>query len=232
MLKNINKLFFICLACLSLLATGCMGDAIVDDGTNIFDFTVNPNKSEDENGDGTGAGNGKINWALCKNGSYDIFDIQVWGDGAGTFDYENRDGFGRFTVLTVGGGWIGGGLIASDSSKKFDFTDVAKMTFEIRGNINPKALCLAVQNDGGATAKMYPSKTALSTSAKITSLSETEWQTVEFDVSGAAKDKIINAFCVIAAGDWGSSFKAKEYWDIRNLDWVDSDGNSVQIKLK
>lgn len=225
MLKSCKKLLFIFISCFSLLATGCMGDAIVDDGTNIFDFTKNP--------DGTGGNGGSgVAWPLCKNGSYDIFDIQVWGDGAGTFDYENKSDCGRFTVITVGGGWVGGGLIASDTSKTFDFTGVSKMKFDIRGNINPKALCIAVQNNGGATATMYPSKTALTTSAKIDSLSETEWKSVEFDVSKAASDTIINAFCIIAAGDWGGSFKANDYWEIRNLDWVDASGNSVTLKLK
>lgn len=232
MFKGFRKVVLVLVSGLILFTTGCMRDAIVDDGTDIFDFTVDPTPNANGgNGDSSG-GIPAINWALCKNGAYDIFDMQVWGDGAGTFDFENKDGCSRFTVKTVGGGWIGGGMIAADTSKKIDFTGVSKMVFEIRGDINPKALCIAVQNDGGASAKMYPSKSALTSSANITSLSETEWQTVEFDVSGAASDKIINAFCVIAARDWGSSFKAKDWWEVRNLDWIDASGNSVTLRLK
>lgn len=223
MKKTVQKVLgFLMLSSLVFLS-GCLKDAIPDDGSGFpIDNTV----------DGGSNGGSSSGWKLCKDSSYDIFDLQVWGDGAGTFDFENKKDCSRFTMLTIGGGWVGGGLIASDTSKLFDFSGVSKMKFDIRGNINPKALCIAVQNDGGASAKMYPSKTSLVSSAKVTELSESEWTSVEFDVSGAAKDKIINAFCIIAAGDWGGSFKPDDYFEIRNLDWVDSNGNSVKITLK
>ena len=200
--------------------SGCLADAVADDGSGY------PASGSGSGGTGTG-------WALCKDSSYDIFELQVWGDGAGTFDYKNESGYGRFTVTEKGGGWVGGGLICADTTKTFDFTGVKKMKFDVRGNVSPKALCIAVQNNQGASAKMYPSKTSLTnSSAKINSLSETDWTSVEFDVSGAASDVIINAFCIIVAGDWGGSFDKNQFFEIRNLDWVDSDGKSVKLSLK
>lgn len=222
MKKAVSKIFAILTMVTLVFLSGCLRDAIPDDGSGYP-------AEEIVTGGGSGSSGG---WSLCKNTSYDIFDLQVWGDGAGTFDYENKKDCGRFTMLTVGGGWVGGGLIAADTTKTFDFTGVSKMKFDIRGNINPKALCIAVQNNGGEKAIMYPSRTSLVSSAKISALSEREWNSVEFDVSGAAKDVIINAFCIFADGNLGGSFKPNEYFEIRNLDWVDSTGNSVKINLK
>ena len=224
--ENLLATILMTVACM-FFAAGCQNDAVADDGTNIRDYS-----KVDTGSDDSGSGGGGTGWALCKKSGYDIFDVQVWGDGAGTFDFANKEGYSTFTILTKGGGWVGGGLIASDTSKTFDFSKVAKMTFEIRGTINPKALCIGVQNNGGASAKIYPSKTALTSSASITELKKDEWKTVTFDVSGAKSDTIINAFMIIAAADWGGSFAENDYFDIRNLDWLDSEGNSVTLALK
>ena len=213
--------------CLTFISA-CQNDAVADDGTNIRDYSK-VDTGSDDSGSGGGGGEG---WALCKNSGYDIFDIQVWGDGAGTFDFANKDGFSTFTITEKGGGWVGGGLIANDTSKTFDFSKVAKMTFEIRGTIDAKALCIGVQNNGGATAKIYPSKTALTTTANISSLSKDNWTKVTFDVSGAKNDIIINAFMILVAADWQGSFDKNDYFDIRNLDYLDASGNSVTLTLK
>jgi hypothetical protein len=178
---------------------------------------------------GSGSGSG---WGLCKNSAYDIFDMQVWGDGAGTFEFENSSNSGRFTVLSKGGGWVGGGLVCADSSKKFDMTGVTKMTFDIRGTIDPKALCLAIQNNGGSNATMYPSKGSIATNGGVSSLNASTWTTVTMNVTGVASDSIINAFCLIIAADWNGSFAVNDYFEIRNLDWQDASGNSVTISLK
>lgn len=220
MKKSLAAIFSLLILSAVFSLSGCLADAVADDGSGY------PASGSGSGGTGTG-------WALCKDSSYDIFELQVWGDGAGTFDYKNESGYGRFTVTEKGGGWVGGGLICADTTKTFDFTGVKKMKFDVRGNVSPKALCIAVQNNQGASAKMYPSKTSLTnSSAKINSLSETDWTSVEFDVSGAASDVIINAFCIIVAGDWGGSFDKNQFFEIRNLDWVDSDGKSVKLSLK
>ena len=227
MKKSLAAIFSLLILSAVFSFTGCLADAVADDGSG---YPASGSGSGGTGGAGGGTGTG---WALCKDSSYDIFELQVWGDGAGTFDYKNESGYGRFTVTEKGGGWVGGGLICADTTKTFDFTGVKKMKFDVRGNVSPKALCIAVQNNQGASAKMYPSKTSLTnSSAKINSLSETDWTSVEFDVSGAASDVIINAFCIIVAGDWGGSFDKTQFFEIRNLDWVDSDGKSVKLSLK
>lgn len=224
MKKSLAAIFSLLILSAVFSLSGCLADAVADDGSGY------PASGSGSGGTGTG-------WALCKDTSYDIFDMQVWGDGAGKFDYKNESGYGRFTVTELGGGWVGGGLICADTTKTFNFTGVKKMKFDVRGNVSPKALCIAVQNNQGASAKMYPDKKDLTTMAKITNLSETNWTSVEFDVSGAASDVIINAFCIIVAHDWDETkdpnlFKVNDYFEIRNLDWVDSDGKSVKLSLK
>jgi len=213
-------------ACCVFFMAGCQNNAIADDGTDIRDYSKIDTGSDDS-GSGGGGGAGGAGWALCKNSGYDIFEIQVWGDGAGTFDFANKDGYSTFTITEKGGGWVGGGLIANDTSKTFDFSKVAKMTFEIRGTISNKALCIGVQNNGGASAKIYPSKTNLTKEIK-----QDEWTKIEFNVAGAKSDTIINAFMIIAAADWGGSFDKNDYFDIRNLDYLDSSGNTVTLTLK
>jgi predicted small secreted protein len=212
-------------ACCVFFMAGCQNNAVADDGTDIRDYSKIDTDSDDSGSGGGGAGG--AGWALCKNSGYDIFEIQVWGDGAGTFDFANKDGYSTFTITEKGGGWVGGGLIANDTSKTFDFSKVAKMTFEIRGTISNKALCIGVQNNGGASAKIYPSKTNLTKEIK-----QDEWTKIEFNVAGAKSDTIINAFMIIAAADWGGSFDKNDYFDIRNLDYLDSSGNTVTLTLK
>ena len=236
-MKKVNVMTGIFIAAVSVFMAGCQMNAVADMGNSVRDYSTVDNTiigggSGSGTGSGSGSGSSSGSWALCKNSSYEIFDIQVWGDGAGTFDYANKDGYGRFTITSKGGGWVGGGLIVADTSKTFDFTVVSKMTFDIRGTISPQALCIAIQNNGGASATMYPTKNSLKTNASLSSLSEEDWTTVTFDVSGAASDTIINAFCIIAAGDWSGSFSEGDYFDIQNLDWQDSEGNSVTISLK
>lgn len=221
---NLIKSILMVACCLFFMA-GCQNNAVADDGTDIRDYSKIDTDSDDSGSGGGGAGG--AGWALCKNSGYDIFEIQVWGDGAGTFDFANKDGYSTFTITEKGGGWVGGGLIANDTSKTFDFSKVAKMTFEIRGTISNKALCIGVQNNGGASAKIYPSKTNLTKEIK-----QDEWTKIEFNVAGAKSDTIINAFMIIAAADWGGSFDKNDYFDIRNLDYLDSSGNTVTLTLK
>lgn len=222
---NLIKSILMVSCCVFFMA-GCQNNAVADDGTDIRDYSKIDTGSDDS-GSGGGGGAGGAGWALCKNSGYDIFEIQVWGDGAGTFDFANKDGYSTFTITEKGGGWVGGGLIANDTSKTFDFSKVAKMTFEIRGTISNKALCIGVQNNGGASAKIYPSKTNLTKEIK-----QDEWTKIEFNVAGAKSDTIINAFMIIAAADWGGSFDKNDYFDIRNLDYLDSSGNTVTLTLK
>ena len=229
MKKSLAAIFSLLILSAVFSLTGCLADAVADDGSGY------PAGGSGSSGTGTG-------WALCKDSSYDIFDMQIWkndGNGAGVFKHENQSDCGRFTAVDLGGGWFGGGLVSSDSSKYIDLTGVSKMTFEIRGTIPPKAICITVQGKDKTTSAehLLPQKNSLSVTARLTELSETEWQKVTFDISGAAKDNVINAFCIIVAGDLDgikipNLFKENDYFEIRNLDWVDSDGKSVKLSLK
>lgn len=229
MKKSLAAIFSLLILSAVFSLSGCLADAVADDGSGY------PASGSGSSGTGTG-------WALCKDSSYDIFDLQVWkddGNGAGEFKHENQSDCGRFTATKLGGGWFGGGLVSSDSSKYIDFTGVSKMTFEIRGTIPPKAICITVQGKNKVTSAehLLPQKNSLSVTAGLTELSETEWKKVTFDISGAAKDNVINAFCIIVAGDLDgikipNLFKENDYFEIRNLDWVDSDGKSVKLSLK
>ncbi len=209
----------------AVLGMSCQNDTVsADDGANIRDYS-SINKGSSGGSSGSGGGAGAANWALCKNSAYEIFDVQVWGDGAGTFEFENKDGFSTFKITSTGGGWIGGGLVAAETGKTFDFSKVAKMTFEIRGTINQKSLCIGVQ--GSDENAIFPTKAALSTEIK-----SDEWTKVTMDVSSAQTKSIINAFMIIGAADWGTAIKEGDSFDIRNLDWLDSAGNSVTLELE
>lgn len=206
---------------------GC-GDASIDDGTDIVD--VNDGTSgKDDGSDGSGSSEAG-DWQLCKNKSYNCFDMQVWADGAGTFNFENGDGLGRFTVTDLGGGWIGGGLICADSSTTLDFTGVTKMKFDIRGSFDTKALCLCVQ--AYTDKKVFPAENSLNSQAQVASLSKTEWTTVELSMPDVGSANVNNAFCLVGKKDWGGTMNVNDYFEIRNLDWVDNNGNSVTIKMK
>ena len=110
---------------------------------------------------------------------------------------------------------------------------VSKMKFEIRGTISEKSLSINVQDKNGGDDGLFPKKDSLANMAKIT-IKENEWTVVELDVAKAAAPsaQIINAFCIVAAKDWGVPIESNQYFEIRNLDWVDSKGNSVKITLK
>ena len=212
----------------AFLGMSCQNDTVsADDGANLRDYSsINKgSNSGNQGGNGGGGGAGAVNWALCKNPSYEIFDVQVWGDGAGSFDFENKDGFSTFKITSTGGGWIGGGLVSAEAGKTFDFSKVAKMTFEIRGTINQKSLCIGVQGSGENA--IFPTKASLSTAIK-----SDEWTKVTMDVSSAQTKSIINAFMIIGAADWGTPISEGDSFDVRNLDWLDSAGNSVTLTLK
>lgn len=218
-MKKLTKIFSTLALALTALAFTSCADAIVNDGSEVRSY-VNS---------GSGSG-GSGNWCLCKNSAYEIFDIQVWADGAGTFTYLNSGDYGRFSITDVGGGWIGGGLVSSESGKNFDFSSVKTMTFKIRGSIDPLSLYIGVQGSG--KDELYPSKASLKSVASVNSLSESDWTEVSIDVSEAASGSIINAFCIIGAGDWGKAISAGNWFDIKDLDYLDSSGSSVILTLK
>lgn len=214
-MKKIEKIIAVCILAIAAVSfIGCQGNAQTDDTPGI-------------NGGGSGGGS-TSGWQLCKHPSYEIFNLQIW-EGGGQFDMEPHPGFARITVQTYPG-WMGGGLIRHDESKVFDFTGVSKMVFKIRGTIKADTLCFAVQSKTGGTEKIFPMKTSLKNLGY--SISEEAWTSVELDVSGAASEDVINAFMLIAANDWGGSCNEGDWFEIKDLDWVDDSGKSVTIRYK
>ena len=223
-------------ACCVFFMAGCQNNAVADDGTDIRDYSKIDTGSGDS-GSG-GGGSGGSGWALCKNSGYDIFDMQVW-KGADTLDYTPQDGYGHFAYTKGSAGWTGGGLVRAganvpggESIPSFNMAGTKKMTFDIRGNINPQTLVLAIQNRTQIGASdVVPSKTPIKTLGNVSSLSETDWKSVTIDFSSSTADDIINAFCIIIAGDWGGT-TTDSWFDIKNLDWIDSTGKSVTLSIK
>ena len=156
-----------------------------------------------------------------------------------TLDYTPQDGYGHFAYTKGSAGWTGGGLVRAganvpggESIPSFNMAGTKKMTFDIRGNINPQTLVLAIQNRTQIGASdVVPSKTPIKTLGNVSSLSETDWKSVTIDFSSSTADDIINAFCIIIAGDWGGT-TTDSWFDIKNLDWIDSTGKSVTLSIK
>lgn len=224
MKKTVRAIMSVAFASLLLCFTSCLAPATPDLGSGFVNNSGSNTNGTDSSSEG--------NWMLCKDSSYEIFDIQVW-NGADKFNYENKSDCGRFTIPNAKAGWTGGGLISADETKVFDFSKVSKMKFEIRGTISEKSLSINVQDKNGGDDGLFPEKNSLANMAEIT-IKEKEWTVVELDVAKAAAPsaQIINAFCIIAAKDWGVQIESNQYFEIRNLDWVDSKGNSVKITLK
>jgi len=203
-------------------------------GCTITPVTAD-NGFQNNNGNSENTGEDGDGWSLCKNSSYDIFDFQVWS-GAGEVTYENKEGYARFTYNGNNDGWSGGGLVRAGANndatiKSFNMENAKKMKFQIRGTADPKTLCFAIQRRTG-TPDVLPSKVNIVTSCGISSLSETEWTEATYDFSSADTSDIINAFLFIVAEDWSGKTIKNAWFEIKNLDWIDADGNSVTLSIK
>ena len=229
-MKKIEKIIAVCILAIAAVSfIGCQGNTQTDDTPEINGGGNNGggNNGGGNNGGGGGSTNG---WQLCKHPSYEIFNLQIWA-GGGQFDMEQQPGLARFTVQTYPG-WMGGGLIRYDESKLFDFTGVSKMVFKIRGTIKAETLCFGVQSKtGNAKDEIFPMKTSLKNHGY--SVSENAWTSVELDISAAASKDVINAFMLIAANDWGgAACSSGDWFEIKDLDWVDGSGKSVTLRYK
>lgn len=236
LLRMKNTWSLLAAVCAVLFLAGCvpavpnLGDLDIGTGTG------GGSTADSGNGGGSPSGGGDADgWQLCKDTSYDVFDIQVWS-GAGAVDYVNYEGYGRFTYNGDNGGWSGGGLVraganADASVPPFDMPNATRMTFEIRGTIDPKALCIALQSTD-STIDIFPVKTSLA-SYNVSTLSAENWTTVEIPFETAKAQSVGNAFLfVVTPDDWNGATTKGAYWEIRNLDWVDSSGNSVKLSIK
>lgn len=201
---------------------GC-GDASIDDGTDIVDVNDGTSGKDDGSGDAVGIDTIGDSWgALFENKAHSPFDTQIWED---TADIDSDFSQGMKITAKKGNkgdlGWVG--VVVCQKNDKgadaegcvfYDMSKVAKMTFEVKASKALKATCVYTAGEGAGLAE----------SEKIENVNATtEWQTVPFEKKGAAK--AFSPFaCVIAgtsAGDWIM---------IRNIKYLDSEGNSVALK--
>jgi hypothetical protein len=143
------------------------------------------------------------------------FKVHIWSS---THDLEDTASGTKVTAKSVG--WSGGSFAARVSedgfSTGFNFANVKTLRFKVRGTISPSNLEVFLQS--GSTD--VDRKSLLEHG--ITSLSATDWTTVEIPVSTTAN--ISSAFSHVfepaTSGIWA---------EFGGIDWLDANGNQVDI---
>lgn len=207
-------------ACCVFFMAGCQNNAVADDGTNIRDYSKVDTGSGDS-GSGGGGGAGGAGWdSTFAESGYDIFDYQSWGD----YDAASEMSFSDAGMkITRTGAWAGGGVVSSDISKKFDFTGIVKIRFDIRGVVGNGRLFIQ-KNSADVTASTVQIGGSV--------LSETEYKSMEMNVGSVSTAKdITNCFAfVIEGNDKGGVLG--NWFEVKNIKFVDKDGNSVKLTAK
>ena len=136
-------------------------------------------------------------------------------------------------IIPISSGWFGGAIVNQEANlgvtdyDLFDFSNISRMTFEIKGTMPASALRFYItrneQLDMGIEKLEYPEgKTLADFGVEI---SENEWTTVTFD--NLPDFDFVNF--PIAFGNNGSGWEG-EYFIIRNITYYDAEGNSVELK--
>ncbi|MCX7655951.1 MAG: hypothetical protein N2Z76_05460 [Treponemataceae bacterium] len=148
------------------------------------------------------------------------FAYDVWSNTFTATDVS--EGGQRIVVGTQN--WAGGSFARVISPKTtFNFTNVKRVKFQIRsGNMNPAWFTFLLQNPNNILSKN------LKTDLSITNLDGTTWTNVEIDVSAFYNKKITSAFSFVIAND-PEGVPAGTWFEIRNINWVDTNGNSINI---
>ena len=110
----------------AVFALSCTMNAAADMGDNVRDYSSVSVGTGGSSGSGSGSSS---SWdvAFVESG-YQIFDYMSWGDYDAASEMAlSSDGM----KITRTGAWAGGGLVPADSSKKFDFTGIKKISFDI-----------------------------------------------------------------------------------------------------
>ena len=157
-----------------------------------------------------------------------FIDLQVWSN---TFkaDFISEG----MRIIPISSGWFGGAIVNQEANlgvtdyDLFDFSNISRMTFEIKGTMPASALRFYItrneQLDMGIEKLEYPEgKTLADFGVEI---SENEWTTVTFD--NLPDFDFVNF--PIAFGNNGSGWEG-EYFIIRNITYYDAEGNSVELK--
>lgn len=218
-MKKVNLIKAVLAAALCVFfAAACQNDAVVDDGSHQRDYSKIDTGGGDSGGGSGGGGGGASSWdAAFAESGYDIFNYQSWGD----YDAASDMGLTENGMkITRTGAWAGGGIVPSDTSKKFDFTGVVKITFDIRGVVGNGRLF--IQKD---------SKDVTATIVQIGGgkLKEVEYTAMEMNTSSiSTATDITNCFTfVIGSNDEGAALG--NWFEVKNIKYVDKDGKSIKI---
>ena len=167
------------------------------------------------------------NLGISKDESF--IDLQVWSN---TFkaDFISEG----MRVIPISSGWFGGAIVNQEANlgatdyDLFDFSNITKMTFEIKGSMPASALRFYItrneQLDMGIDKLEYPGEGKSLADFGVEIL-EDEWSMVTFD--DLPDFKFVNF--PIAFGNNGSGWEGG-YFIIRNITYYDAYGNSVELK--
>ncbi len=187
--------------------------------------TVNnpaPDTVVDADDGANSGGSGGSTGLFVRSYEYDTdFKFYVW---SGTFTTAN-DSDGGLKCIAGGGGWAGGSFanVSSDTSATFSMSNVAKIKFKIKANIPGNQVNYIL----GCTGYEYKKTLA---DLGYSSLSSTSWTSVEIDLSGQIPGHVVeSAFSFVMSDDAGDLIAAGEWISVRDIDWVDASGNSVDI---
>ena len=212
------KSIFLTALCV-FFATSCQNDAVVDDGTDIRDYS--------KIGSGSGSGGGA-------NGLYanaDGFDIAVWGSWQTTSALiasvsDGADGGVRLTSIDRpdAGSYMGVNLAAGSgngANADLNGNGFTQIKCKLRGTVDPAYTSLYIINGEGDSKTEVGKDTKLST--YVETLSTTDWVDVTIkDLNSSSK---MSAGLIVFADNDGCAIG--DWIEIRDIDWQDSDGNSV-----
>lgn len=156
------------------------------------------------------------------------FKFFVWqpdGTTTPTFTTENDPTGGLKCVAANNLGWAGGSFanVSSDTTPTFNFANVTKIKFKIKSNIASSQIHYILGFSVGEYNKTL-------SELGYSSLSATAWTPVEIDLSSAKSGKTITSgFSFVLSDDAGDKIASGEWISVRDIDWVDASGNSVDI---
>ncbi len=149
------------------------------------------------------------------------FKLFVW---SGTFTTAN-DADGGLKCVAGTSNWAGGSFanVSGDTTPSFNFSSVAKIKFKIKANIPPSQIHYILGFSAGEYNKTL-------SDLGYAALSDARWTPIEIDLSAAKSGKTVtSAFSFVMSDDAGDGIKQGEWISVRDIDWVDSNGASVDI---
>lgn len=174
------------------------------------------------NAGGDGEGEAPVGLFVGDYAHDEDFKLYVWEE---TFTTEN-DPAGGLKCVAASKNWAGGSFanVSADTTPAFDFSNVSKIKFKIKSNIPSSQINYIL----GCTGFEY--KKTLQEHGYAT-LSATAWTSIEIPLASVASGKTVeSAFSFVMSDDApGNGIAQGEWISVRDIDWVDAAGNSVNI---